>query len=108
MVEGGVRIFASVANSEVLPTLPLQLVAWAHDYGSYRYQERAMGPRVTDVVLPGVPGQYDLRIESCRPKQWNSLTTIGWNDEFYELEREEQAPPPRRYASQDGCILMNS
>lgn len=97
IVEGGVRIFASVASNEVLPTLPLQLVAWAHDYGRLRYEERSMGERIADVVLPGVPGKYDLRIESCRPKQWTRLTTIGWNDELYELDSEEQGAPPRRY-----------
>lgn len=97
MLEGGVRIFASVANDEVLPTLPLQLVAMAHEYGRARQQERAMGPRIADVVKPGEPGKYDLRIESCRPKLWNNLTTIGWNDELFELDREEQAPPPRPF-----------
>jgi hypothetical protein len=97
MVEGGVRIFASVANGEVLPTLPLQLLAWTHDYATFRYKEHSLGRRISDVVQPGVPGMYDLKIESCRPKLWNRLTTIGWNDEFYELDREEQGPPPRPY-----------
>lgn len=97
MLEGGVRIFASVANDEVLPTLPLQLLAWAHDYAAYRYEERSLGELIADVVQPGEPGQYDLKIESCRPKPWDSLTTIGWNDEFYELDRQEQGPPPRPY-----------
>jgi hypothetical protein len=97
MLEGGVRIFASVANDEVLPTLPLQFVAWAHDYASFRYEEKSMGARIADVVQPGEPGKYDLKIASCRPKQWNHLTTIGWNDEFFELDREEQGPPPRRH-----------
>jgi len=97
MAEGVVRIFASVASDQVLPTLPLQLAAWAHDYASFRFQERSMGPRTADMVLPGVPGKYDLRIESCRPKYWNRLTTVRYNDELYELDREEQGRPPRPF-----------
>jgi len=96
-VEGAVRIFSSVASDVVLPSMPLQLVAWAHDYASRRYQEAKMGTPVADAVGPGVAGKYDLKIESCRPKPWNSLITIRYDDRLYELQGEESGRPPRPY-----------
>jgi hypothetical protein len=40
---------------------------------------------------------YDLRIESCRPKPWTALTTISYNDQLYEVAREFTGSPPRRF-----------
>jgi hypothetical protein len=96
-VEGAVRIFSAVASDVILPTLPLQIVAWAHDYAAVRYQEVKMGERVADVVWPGVAGKYDLKIESCRSKEWNSLITIRYNDQMYELQSEETGQAPRPF-----------
>ena len=97
VIEGAVRIFSAVGSDVVLPTLPLQIVAWAHDYAAERYEETKMGKRVADVVTPGVAGKYDLKIESCRPKEWNSLITIRYNGQLYELQSEETGQPPRGF-----------
>ena len=96
-IEGAVRIFSSVASDAILPTMPLQVFAWAYDYAAGRYQEARMGTRVADVVGPGVEGKYALKIESCRPKQWNSLITIRYNERMYELQGEETGQAPRRF-----------
>jgi hypothetical protein len=96
-IEGAARIFSVVASDDILPTMPLQVLAWSHDYAAELYQEAKMGTRVADVVGPGVAGKYDLKIESCRPKQWNSLITIRHDDRMYELQGEETGLAPRRF-----------
>ena len=95
-VEGAVRIFSVVASDDILPTMPLQVLAWAHDYAAGRFQEAKMGTRVADAVGPGVAGKYDLKIESCRPKPWNPLITIRYDGRMYELLSEESGQAPRR------------
>ncbi len=96
-LEGTLRLVAPVATNEVVPTLPLQIVAWIHPVLSTRWQERAMGPRVADIVQAGSGSDYCLRIESCRPKDWTPLSTINYEERFYELMRKEDGPPPRRF-----------
>jgi hypothetical protein len=96
-IEGAVRIFSVVASDVLLPSMPLQIFAWAHDYAAGRFQEAKMGTRVADAVGPGVAGKYDLKIESCRPKQWNRLITIRYDDRMYELLSEETGQAPRRF-----------
>jgi hypothetical protein len=49
------------------------------------------------VVEPGAPGNYDLKIRSCRRKQWSYLTTILYNDQLYVLHGEESGLAPRRF-----------
>ena len=96
LVEGIARLTAAVVTGEVLPTLPLQIIAWAHRGGEAWKQERDLGPRIADAVSPGA-ADYDLRIESCRPKPWNTLTTISYNDQLYEVLRELTGSLPRRF-----------
>lgn len=96
-LEGAVRIVSTVASGEILPTLPLQLVAWTHDLAKGRYHEYELGPRVADLVEPGAPGKYDLKVLSCRPKDWNHLVTIRYNDQMYEVQSEQTGAPPRRF-----------
>ena len=96
-IEGAVRIFSTVASDDILATMPLQVLAWAHDYAAGRYREKKMGTRVADAVGPGVAGKYDLKIESCRPKPWNSLIAIRYDGRIYELLSEESGQAPRRF-----------
>ncbi len=96
-LEGAVRMVAAVATNEIVPTLPLQLLAIAIATGRAQWQERELGPRIADVVEPAVTGKYDLKILSCRPKEWNRLTTISYNEGMYELQGEETGPPPLRF-----------
>jgi hypothetical protein len=96
MFEGAVRLSAFVASKEVLPSLPLQLVAWLHTWASGTAKERALGPRVVDVVKPG-PTPDLIVIESCRPKAWDTLLTISYMDKMYEMESTAEQGPPRRF-----------
>ena len=96
-VEGVVRMMAAMTTGEILPTLPLAVVSWIHGAVDRSYQERKQGPRVPDELLVGVSPEFDLRIDSCRPKRWTRITTIGFNDELYEVAKEFTGAPPRPY-----------
>jgi len=97
LFEGIVRGAAATVTGEVVPTLPLQIVYVIHSAIQAKAKEAAMGPRVIDLVqlLPGP--DYDLMIESCRPKRWDKLLTISYQDKFYELVTDVEQTPPRRF-----------
>jgi hypothetical protein len=94
--EGLARYASVLINGEVVPTLPLQLIAWAHYGFTTTRQSRDLGPPVEDLVQPGA-GDFALCIASCRPKPWTQMTTIGYDDKLYELVREQSAQPPRKW-----------
>lgn len=97
LLEGIARLAAAVTTNEVLPTLPLQVIAWIHAGVSAQRKERALGPKVADLVQAGTGKDFELRIESCRPKQWTALSTIRYQEELYEVARQEDGQPPRRF-----------
>ena len=96
VIEGMARLAAGLVTGEVVPTLPLQLVAWTHLRAAEAKHERDLGPPVEDLVQRGA-GEFALVIASCRPKTWTNMSTIAYEDKFYELVREETAQPPRRW-----------
>ena len=96
-IEGAVRWIAALIHGEVLPTLPLQLISWG-GLGIERGRHQAwLGEKVADEVLVGSGQDFALRIASCRPKAWNGLTTISYQDQLFEMFQEEVAEPPRRF-----------
>lgn len=95
--EGCVRLMAAATTGEVLPNGILALVAGLHRLAGSQYTEIRMGPRVADAVAPGTSPEFDLRIDSCRPKRWTRITTIGYHDELYEVAKEFTGMPPRPY-----------
>ena len=98
MVEGLVRLGAAALTDEILPLLPLYLVAWAQERAEKRRAEKALGPRVADTVERGEGKDYELRISSCRRKpSWDRLMTVGFEEEFYEVVKEETGRPPRPF-----------
>ncbi|MBI4466604.1 MAG: hypothetical protein HY656_04145 [Acidobacteria bacterium] len=97
-LEGVVRLAGAAFTEEVLPTLPLHLVAWAQERLEARRAERALGPPVVDTVERGDGKHYDLGIASCRPKpNWDRLMTVAYEDEFYEVIKEERGARPRQF-----------
>jgi hypothetical protein len=96
VIEGLARLSAAVASGEIVPSLPFQLIAWAHGAMEKKQRERELGPLVEDLVQPG-HGEFALVIASCRPKTWTNMTTISYEDKLYELVKEESAQPPRRW-----------
>lgn len=94
-LEGLVRLGAAFITEELLPTLPLAVAVWVQERVGRRQAERALGPRVADLVERGDGKQYDLRILSCRPKPtWDRLMTVAFEDEHYEVVKEEAGRPP--------------
>lgn len=96
-VEGVVRMLAVVSTGEILPTLPLAIMSWIHGGAAARHREYKMGPRVADELMTGISPEFDLRVDSCRPKRWTHTMTIGYNDELYEVVKEFNGGPPRPY-----------
>jgi hypothetical protein len=96
MLEGMVRLTAFVASKEVLPSFPLWIVELGHHALDVYRKERSYGPRVVDLVKPG-PTPELLIIESCRPKEWDTLLTIAYQDRMYEIESTAEQAPPRRF-----------
>jgi hypothetical protein len=94
--EGLVRWVSALVHDEIVPTLPLQLIEWAHHGIATAKHERDLGPAIEDLVQPG-SGDFALVIASCRPKPWTKMTTISYDDKLYELSHEESAQPPRTW-----------
>ena len=98
LAEGLVRALAALVTGEVVPTLPLVGAAWALGRTQEAAAEKALGPRIVDLVQPGDGTLYHLLIASCRPKQgWDRLMTVAYQEKLYEVTHHEEGPPPRRF-----------
>jgi hypothetical protein len=98
LIEGIVRALAAISSGEVLPTLPLQLLAWLHGRIESADERRRMGPLVPDVIQHGDGEVWDLRVLSCRPKShWTSYVTIRYGDRFFHLVARETILTPLRF-----------
>jgi len=97
-VEGAARFLAALVTEEITGTLPLYVVAWIEDRFSQARAERALGPRVPDIVEPMYSPDYDLRVFTCRRKRnWDRLITVSWQDQFYEVLDEQPGRPPHYF-----------
>ena len=97
-IEGIVRAITALTSGEILPTLPLAAVAWMHGRFDRWNGERSLGPMVPDEVRFGDGREFDVLILSCRPKtDWSRYITVEFQNQFYEIFREEAGPLPRRF-----------
>jgi hypothetical protein len=100
-LEGAVRFYAAGITEEIVGTLPLHIVARAQERVGQARAERALGPRVPDVVESVYSADFDLRIFSCRPKRrWDRLLTVSYQDQLYAVVGEQQGKPPHRFIYQ--------
>jgi hypothetical protein len=99
LAEGFVRALAALITGEVVPTLPLVGAAWALGRTQSAAAEKALGPRIEDLVQPGDGTHYHLLIASCRPKPgWDHhLLTVSYQEKLYEVTHHEEGTPPRRF-----------
>ncbi|MGH9669128.1 MAG: hypothetical protein ACRD3A_03345 [Terriglobales bacterium] len=98
LLEGFVRALAALVTGEVVPTLPLVGLAWALGRTQAAAAEKALGPRIVDLVQPGDGSLYDLLIASCRPKEgWDHLMTVSYQEKLYEVTHHEEGNRPRRF-----------
>jgi hypothetical protein len=95
-LEGMVRAIAAFAGSEVLPSLPLQVVAFLHGRLSAQGREGRFSRRVSDDVTLAPDGE-SLQIATCRPKPWTASTTISHEGVFYELVSENRGSGVRSF-----------
>lgn len=95
-LEGAVRFIGSFITAEVVPSLFVFLLFKIFDSTSQSIRRRRAGPPVADTLERLMDGR--IRISSAAPKDgWNSSVTIGIDGQWFELEREEHAQPPRPY-----------
>jgi hypothetical protein len=98
IVEGVARVGAALASQEVIGTLPLYLVAWAHGWLVKKKEERALPPLAADQVERVTGAAHTLRIASCRPKEhWDHLMTVEYEDELLEVMSERPGTGARPY-----------
>ena len=83
-------------NAVFLPSLPFKLIEVAADALGEHQAERRLGDRVPDEAALS-EDRCELRIASCRPKQWHPFTTVRYLGELFVVEAEESAPPPHRF-----------
>ncbi len=98
MIEGFIRAFGAFVAGQSLPTLPLTVAAALHGKAEDLYGKWKMGPPVVDQVERVMDKAYDMRVLSCRPKpDWNRHITVEFEDQFYQLMREEKREDARPY-----------
>ena len=95
-LEGFARGYTAWLHGNVLPSLPLFLVATWQARHRQASAERSHEPRLGDVVEEVSPGE--LRILTCRPKDWASTTTIAYRQEMWEVVKTGQTAGARKFA----------
>ena len=98
MFEGVVRVFSAGFSGHTVGTLPLYFISGIHNWLEPRVHEKRMGARIADEIYPGDEDTYALKILSCRPKpDWHRNITIRYQEEFYQMFREEPGDKPRPF-----------
>jgi len=90
---------AALVGHQVIGTLPLYPLAAVHGFWNKAKHGKYIGPLIEDEVIRGTSrSDYDLKVYSCRPKlDWNPYVTIKFEDQFYQLMREEPGPESFRF-----------
>jgi hypothetical protein len=97
-LEGAVRLLAARTSGQVLPMLPIQIIAWIHNAKEGKQVALQLGPVVPDKIERGVGKAWHLRVLSCRAKShWNPHMTIRFEDEFYQMFQEDISAGPRKF-----------
>lgn len=97
-LEGAVRLLAARSSGQVLPTLPLQIIAWIHNAEERKQVALQLGPVVPDKIERGEGKAWHLRVSSCRTKpHWHPYITIRFEGEFYQMFDEDISSGPRKF-----------
>ncbi|HEY2114457.1 MAG TPA: hypothetical protein VGJ51_05185 [Candidatus Angelobacter sp.] len=94
-IEGLVRFAGGLITGEIVPNLLVSLYFKTTDSASRSLARRSASP-VADIA----DRLADGRIRICSASQktgWNSSITIGIGGQWFEVESEEQASPPRTF-----------
>ena len=84
--EGALRASAAFFTDEVIPSLPIRLIAFAQGRLEARRKAASGGPDIPD-LFERVPAETcDVRISAQRSKDgWRSSVTVAVEGEFYEI-----------------------
>jgi hypothetical protein len=93
--EGFFRFVGGFFTNEVIPSLLVFLGFKVSQALSRSHAHRRSAPPLPD-CLDYLP-EGRIRIAADRAKSWNANTTIGLKGEWFEVEREESAVPPRPF-----------
>jgi hypothetical protein len=97
-LEGAVRLLAARSSGQVLPMLPIQIIAWIHNAREGKQLALQLGPLISDRIERGEGKAWHLRVLSCRAKpHWNPHMTIRFEDEFYQMFQEDLSAGPRKF-----------
>lgn len=95
-LEGAIRFIGGLITAEIVPSLLVFLLFKMSDSTSRYIRWRRASTPLADTLEQLPDGR--IRISSAEPKDgWNSSVTIGIDGHWFEVEREEQAQPPRPY-----------
>lgn len=78
-----------------MPSFPFYSISLLHGRLGSWHAESQMGKRIPDSIE-----QVELellQVSSCRPKSWNRLATISYNDVLYDLESTKTGSTPRQF-----------
>lgn len=90
VADGALRSWAAFITDEIVPSLPIALVAIAQGWLRARRLEKSLGPALRDQFERSQGMDYDIRIAAQRPKDgWRVSTTVSVAGEFYEIVRME-------------------
>ena len=96
-IEGFIRFAGGLITGEIVPNLLVSLYFKTADSVSRSSARRRCAPAVPDIAERLAGGR--IRISSASRKAgWNSSVTIGIGGQWFEVESEAQAPPPRAFA----------
>jgi len=95
-IEGFVRFAGGIITGEIVPNLLVSLYFKTANSMSRSLARRRSAPPVADIADRLADGR--VRISSASQKTgWNSSITVGIGGQWFEVESEEQAPPPRTF-----------
>ncbi len=95
-MEGLVRFMGGLITNEVVPSLLVSLTFKTAGSLSRAHARRHSITPLADCLYYLPEGR--IRIASDRVKiGWTANITIGFSGEWFEVEREENAPPPRSF-----------
>jgi len=95
-IEGLVRFAGGIITGETVPNLLVSLYFKTANSTSRSLARRRAAAPVADVADRLADGR--IRISSASQKTgWNSSITVGIGGQWFEVESEEQAPPPRTF-----------
>lgn len=88
--DGALRSWAAFITDEIVPSIPIRVVALAQGWLRARRLQKSMGPAIPDLFERSEGMDYHLRIAAQRPKDgWRVSTTVSVSGEFHEIVRME-------------------